>query len=661
MTSGSTVPVAPPPSLGPSAPQRADLEAALKRQLEALAQRPSDLGGLMNAAALSLQLGAHPAAASLCRQVIRSNPRLGIAHFTLGRALGEAGDWKEALRALMAAKGLEPGNPAPRVRIAQALMALGRTEEALRQAREAAVMPGLTPAAMAVLGDLLHRLGDRALAEVVLRKALAAEEDADTHAVLGALLVQQGQATRGMIHFHRALELAPGSAAARSNLGTAYLAMGDVARGLPLLEEAIALEPGNRDWVTSGVFALNADPEMTLERAHGKTQGWMERAYPPCPPRFRPDHDRAPDRRLRIGYVSADFRQHAMAHWILPLLEARDRSAFEVICFSGNGRKDDWTARFKALADRWVETSALGDEAMADRIVGMKVDILVDLAGHTIGNRLGVFNLKPAPVQAMMLGFDRTSGLRAMDWRVTASNSEHPDADRWSTEGVWRLEGRFAYHPLEGAPEVGPLPALRNGFLTFGFLGNHARVGPPFLQAAARLLQRVPDARLLLLCRGGEDEAHKAFKRSFFREAGVDPERVQFLPRRSGEAAFLAYYGELDITLNSFPAEGGTTVCESIWMGVPVLTLERPEALRYSSRGILEYLGLEAWVAQGVEAWIDRAASWDARREELAALRAGLRSRMAASPVCDARASLRALESAYRSMWQAWCASGDRP
>jgi len=258
----------------------------------------------------------------------------------------------------------------------------------------------------------------------------------------------------------------------------------------------------------------------------------------------------------------------------------------------------------------------------------------------------------------MMLGFDRTSGLRAMDWRITTDNSESGDADRWSTERIWRLNGRFCYQPLADAPGVSPSPFSRNGFLTFGFLGNHARVGSAYLSAAARLLLEIPDARLMLLCREGDDEAHLAFKRSFFLAVGVSPERILFRPRTGPEARFLAYYQDVDITLNSFPAEGGTTICESLWMGVPVLALDRPEALRHAGRGLLEHLGMADWVASDLDAWLQIAKSWDQDRDGLDALRRGLRERMAQSPLCDGPSAMRAIEEAYRGMWRAWCAQG---
>ena len=633
-------------------------EVALQGCLDRLKVYPEDGDVLLEAAALCLRLKIPQGAAEFSRKVIRRTPEAGIAHFMLGRALAEQGDWSGAMAAHRKGLLLDPRNSAAKARLAEALLNLGRDREAEIHLHEALESDDPTQATLSLLASLLSRLGRRESALEVCRRALALGEDGEISAQLATLLEATGAFGPALTHFERAAEMEPQIASIKAGLAGALLTMGDAERGLPLLHAAIALAPENRDWVTGGIFTLSTDPEMNLERAYVNTTTWMNGAYPSQTPCFALNHDRHPERRLRIGYVSPDFRGHAMAHWIAPLLEDRDRANFEILCFSETSQRDESTKRFKSLADRWVQTAGLSAEALAARIVALKVDILVDLAGHTAGNRLDAFNLKPAPVQVMMLGFDRTSGLRAMDWRITTDNSESGDADRWSTERIWRLNGRFCYKPLEDAPGVSPSPFTRNGFLTFGFLGNHARVGSAYLSAAARLLLEIPDARLMLLCREGDDEAHLAFKRSFFLAAGVNPERILFRPRTNPETRFLAYYQDVDITLNSFPAEGGTTICESLWMGVPVLALDRPEALRHAGRGLLEYLGMADWVTSDLDAWLQIAKSWDRNRDGLDALRRGLRERMVRSPLCDGPSAMRAIEEAYRGMWRAWCAQG---
>lgn len=641
----------------PTGKQTAATKILELQQLEAnLKAQPRDVQALLYAAGLSIEVKQFLKGMEFARRLIRLQPTLPIAHFFLGCAQANLNEWKGALVSFAKARALDPQNGASLVRLVQAQARNGHPREALALADQALDHPALTSESLLLLADTLKGLGATAAAQVAVGRCLDLGATAAVHNAQGQLFLDGQDYTAALEHFSRAAELDPQDPSAVANLGWTYLLMGDEARGLPLVEAALELDPCDHQAVSRAIFHLNANPSLSLEEAHRKTEGWMDRAYPLHAPAYGAGMDRNPDRKLRIGYVSADFRSHVMVHWIAPLLADRDRDQFEVICFAGNALEDEWTSRFKAQADRWVRAVDMSTEDLARRIATLKVDILVDLMGHTVGNRLDVFALKPAPVQVSMLGFDRTTGLRAMDWRITHTLSDPSgEADRWSTERLWRLQGRFAYWPCERAPEVGPLPAARNGYLTFGFLGNHARVGQTFLEAAARLLLDVPNARLALLCLGGNDAAHQAFKREFFQQRGVDQERIVFLPRTSPEATFLKYYQAVDITLNSFPAEGGTTICESLWMGVPVLVYDRPGALRHTGMSILHDLGMPEWVASDLDSWIGIAKTWSHHLEALAELRLGLRPRMAASSLCDSNAAMKAIEAAYRGMWQDWC------
>ncbi len=628
----------------------------LRHWEERLLANPKDLEALVRAAGISLDLRQSKKAAEYARRAAHLQAALPIAHFFLGCALCEEGDWRGAQMALTRAQSLDPKNGAPVVRLALVQARQGRAAEAIKLAEEALRFPSLTQESLILLADGLRELSALDQARQVLDRAQALGETAETCGALGRLLLDQRAYGDALAMLQRGLALDSMHPGITANLGWTWLLMGDAERGVPLVERAVELDPLDRAAVSRAIFHLNADPEITLAEAHRKTTAWMDRTYPLAPPTCSPDHDRDPERRLRIGYVSCDFRTHAMAHWIGPLLEHRDRQSFEVIAFAGSAMEDDCTRRYKALADRWVRTSELSAEAMAQRVRDLKVDILVDLSGHTVGHRLDVFALKPAPVQVCYLGFDRSTGLRAMDWRIVHPLSDPPgEADACSTERLWRLEGRFAFEPSPNAPEINPLPAAARGHLTFGFLGNHARIGASFMDAAAELLKAIPGSELVLLCLDGQDEVHQTFKRERLIHAGVAPERLRFLSRRPSEAEFLRYYHEVDITLNSFPAEGGTTLCESLWMGVPVLVYDRPQALRHTGASILHDMGMTDWVATNLDDWKSIAQKWNADREGLASLRATLRERMAKSPVCDGHSSLRAIEAAYRGMWRDWC------
>jgi predicted O-linked N-acetylglucosamine transferase (SPINDLY family) len=432
--------------------------------------------------------------------------------------------------------------------------------------------------------------------------------------------------------------------------------MGDWERGWFHTGKALSLAPEDPRIALNALVYANAGPGLGLEQLFRHTLKVVEGAFPQAATSCTPGTDPNPDRRIHIGYLSPDFRAHAMAHWISPLLEHRNRTDFEVTCLAEEQASDEETHRFRALADRWISTQGRSAEEVARQIRDLGIDILVDLAGHTTGSRLDVLALKPAPVQVSMLGFDRTTGLKSVDWRISNPIADPPgDADLWSTERIWRINSPFCFQPLPEAPEPSVLPALKTGQLTFGFLGNHSRVGRTFLLAAAQLLARLPGSCLLLLCKPGQDEVHKNFKRGIIREAGIDPERLVFKPRISPEARFLHYYHEVDICLNSFPAEGGTTICESLWMGVPVLVLDRLEAVRHTGRGLLSHLGLADWVAADLDDWLALAERWSGAIPLLSSLRSDLRRHLATTSVFDAAQSIPALEEAYRGMWRHSC------
>jgi protein O-GlcNAc transferase len=626
---------------------------ALAGVLERLRLEPLDVDLLRQACELSLALGQPRPAANLARRLVRGLPGQGLPLFTLGRALYDLKDWPGAANAFMKAVALDAGDATAKACLARALDRQGRQADALRLALEVLGQDGLTAATLLLLGELLGDLGQFGPAREACARALAAEPGAEPHRCLAASMTALKDFDGALEHHRLALELEPANPNHLGNLGSDLLAMGDAQAGLQLLDRALELEPARRDLAASYHRHSDLDAALTHERHFRQGTNCLEQAYPSLAPASAPAFDRNPERKLRIGYVSPHFRGHAMMHWLPALLEARDRERFSAICFAENTLEDEWTRRCRSQADGWFATAGLTAQAIATTIAKHKVDILVDLAGPRDGNRLDVFARKPAPVQVAMLGFDRSTGLRTMDWRLTTPLADPPgEADPWTVERIWRLDGCFSYRPPQDAPEVGDLPALGRGGLNFGFLGSPFKVGPDFLQAAGRLLRDLPEARLHLLLRNGAEEAHKAFKLAPLIAAGVDPRRVVFHP---GQAAFLATYQELDIMLDSFPADTATTVCESLWMGVPVLVLDRPQALRHTGRALVTQAGLGDWVAADLNGWLRIARRWSADLDGLAALRAGLRHRFAGSPLCDPAGSMRAIEAAYRGIWQDAC------
>jgi predicted O-linked N-acetylglucosamine transferase (SPINDLY family) len=396
-----------------------------------------------------------------------------------------------------------------------------------------------------------------------------------------------------------------------------------------------------------------------LYEAH---RAWGEVHGRPLPQADSYANERNGERRLRVGYVSPDFRQHSVAYFLEPLLRSHDRNAIEVFCYAEVNWPDATTKRFQGLADHWVTTVGMSDEALVERIRRDRIDILVDLAGHTAKNRLPVFANKPAPVQVTWLGYPSTTGLAAIDYRLVDTVTD-PEAEggAFSCETLVRLPAGFlCYGPPQDAPAPAARPHLSIDTLTFGSFNNASKLSASTIEAWARLLVRLPAARLLLK---GKPFACAVTRASFLERllrSGVAKDRVELLGWLPDES-HLALYDRIDIALDPFPYNGTTTTCEALWMGVPVVTLRGDRHAGRVGASLLTQIGLTDLIADSVEAYVETAAALADDPARLAELGQSLRPRMAASPLCDATAFARKIEAAYRTMWQRWCATPAPP
>ena len=411
------------------------------------------------------------------------------------------------------------------------------------------------------------------------------------------------------------------------------------------------------------LFCLNYYEKVTADQLFAAHREWDARFGRQAPRPTAYANDREAGRRLRIGYVSPDFRLHSVAYFVEPLLQGHDRQAVEVFCYAEVARPDMVTARLQGLADHWLVTVGLSDDELAERIRADGIDILVDLAGHTAKNRLGVFARKPAPVQVTWLGYPNTTGLDAIDYRlVDAVTDPIGEADAWASETLVRLEGGFlCYGGLQGAPEPAVPPCFETGTVTFGSFNNPTKVSAATFDAWARLLARLPQARLLLKGKPFADAATRALFLARLGERGVAAERVELVAWLPSRAAHLALYDRIDIALDPFPYNGTTTTCEALWMGVPVVTLRGDRHAGRVGASLLSQIGLTDLIADSVEEYVEIAVALAGDPERLDDLRRSLRPRLAASPLCDGQAFARKIEAAFRNMWQRWCETpGDR-
>jgi len=607
-----------------------DTEAlgALER---AIAQREGYEGALMNASVLLQKMGRLDEAAAMYRRVIGTAPQSAAAQNNLGNVLVSLGRRAEAEACFRRVLVLEPGAALAHSNLANVLRELGRNTEAETSAREAIHLdPGLPEA----------------------------------HNNLGTALQAQGRAFDSVASLRRAVELRPAYREAHNSLGNSLKDMGRLAEAEHSFLRALELDPNDRDARSNFLLLLNYTSAHSRAKVHVEHLEWARRHEAPLASRRSVHANRHdPDRRLRIGYVSGDFRRHSVAYFIEPVLAHHDRTAFEVHCYANVALPDRMTGRLLGLADRAHDIAGVGDAEAARLIREDGIDLLVDLSGHTAGNRLGLFAMQPAPVQSTYLGYPNTTGLGAIGWRITDVHADPPgDGDEFHSERLLRLPGSFlSFQPPPDAPAVQPPPSKVNGFITFGSFNVLPKVTPEVVRAWAGILLRVPRSRLLLKALGLGDPGSRAHVIEAFGREGVDAGRVTVLPAEATLKAHLARYGEFDIALDPFPFNGTTTTLEALWMGVPVVALAGDRHSARVSAGILSNAGLEDLVSHDVEGYIDTAALLAGDTVRLAELRRTMRDRIAASPLMDRPGFMQALEAGYRRMWAAWCAGSEDP
>ena len=435
---------------------------------------------------------------------------------------------------------------------------------------------------------------------------------------------------------------------------------GQVEEAIECYRKALELDPDYAGARGNLIYTLLFHPDYDMPKLYEETVQWdvhhgrRDAVFPAHV------NERAPGRRLRIGYVSADFRGHVIGLNMLPLLERHDRSAVEIYCYSSAEKGDAMTERFRQEADVWRDICELNDEKAAELIRADRIDILVDLALHLAGNRLGIFTLKPAPVQMTFAGYPGTTGLHAIDYRLTDPYLDPPGAtpgtglfDAYYAEKSLRLRDSFwCFHPLTQEPPVAPLPVQERGYITFGNLNNLCKNNDYTLGLWAQVMHAVPRSRVTILSTLG---THRDRMVRTLEQAGIGAERVSFvLPRP--RAKYLELYHDIDIGLDSFPYNGHSTSLDSCWMGVPVVTYVGPTVAGRAGWSQLSNLKLTELAGRTPEEFVKIAADLADNLEQLAWIRATLRQRMMDSPLMDATGFAQSIEGAYRQAWEKWCA-----
>jgi predicted O-linked N-acetylglucosamine transferase (SPINDLY family) len=601
-----------------------------------------------------LVAGRIPQADALARQVLAEDPNDAPALHCLGMIAQKFGRHTEAVQLISRAINSDPGIADYHYNLSVSLTAVGMVDRAIFTLRQTLLLrPELAPAHLN-LGVLLMDQGNAAEAEQCFRAAARFQPgNPGPHINLGKLLRSQDQLDRAEAEFREAISLAPNLSLAWNMLGSCLRETGRIGEAVAAFRQAVQLNPQYREAHSNLCYALHFDPLTPPAQMLAEHRAWAAKFAGPVDTMARPHvNDRNPDRRLRIAYLSPNLRTHVVGFFMEPVLRHHDWENVDLVCYSDAPKEDDFSTRLKAYVPTWRQTHSLSDETLAKLVREDGVDILVDLNLHMRGCRLRVFAQKPAPVQITHLAYCGTSGLTQMDWCVCDPHMIAPGCERYFAEKLLPLADCYwCYRPPAGAPEVGPAPVQKNGFVTFGSLNSLAKVNDNVLQVWTKLLERVPRSRLALHAPGGQ--SNPSIVRRLVSQ-GIPVDRLLLYPRLD-LIGYLKLYNQIDIALDPFPYGGGTTTFDALWMGVPVVTLEGTMPLGRAGASILRNLGFPDLITSSPEAFLARVTDLSGDPTALAQLRTSLRDRLAASLLLDAPRYVRNLEAAYRRAWQSWC------
>lgn len=638
------------------------------------------------------------------RRALQMDPTFALAHCNLGVGLKLKGQSNEAVAAFRRAIELAPQNVEAYSNLGACLAEQGRMDEAILTLRQSLRLRPDWPDAYFNLGVALGQQGQIAESIVAYRRTAQLSPDfAQAHHNLGAALAEFGDYEAAVAAIGKALQLKPDYASAHYNLGNALQACGRLDEAAAEYERAIELKPDYTDALnnlgnvhaarcrldeavatfrraletgepranvnSNLIWVLQHSPDCEARVIEEEKAQWNRRFSDPVKAFVLPHaNDRDPERRLRIGYVSPDLRDHTLGRNLLPLFRNHDHGRFEIVCYSGAAELDALSAEFRRLSETWRDVRGVPDDKLAQMIREDSVDILVDLSLHTAGNRLPVFARQPAPVQLSFAGYPESTGVEGIGYRISdpyletgalqvargqGDETDSTDA-KWidsRNERVFLIDSFWCYDPCGMEVAINALPARQAGYVTWGGLNHFRKVNDKVLKLWARLMAEARDSRLLLLSPSG---SYRQRALEIMRSHGVGEERVESVSQCS-RRGYLELYRRVDIMLDPFPYGGHTTSLDALWMGVPVVSLAGKEIVSRAGLSQLSNLGLPELVAHSEEEYVRIAADLARNRERLAELRATLRARLESSVLMNGERFARGIERAYRAMWRQWC------
>jgi predicted O-linked N-acetylglucosamine transferase (SPINDLY family) len=626
----------------------------------ALELRPNSAQAQNNLGVALQDRGEGAEAIARFRRALELRPDFAEAHNNLANALKDQGKLDEAVACYRRALQLKPDYAEARFNLAGALGCQGKLDEAVQGYRRALELRPDYAAARSNLGNILQALGQHGEAMELFRQATGLQPDlAQAQVSLAQALLGQVELDEAAECCQRAFSVLPRCAELYNQLGNVRAAQGELDPAAACFRQALEIQPENVVAHSNLLLCEQYRPGVTPAHLAAVHALWDEQH--PAPPRQagRPrPHDHDPRRPLRLGFVSPDFASHPVGFFFVRTLESLRGANCHTLCYYNRMQQDGITARFQAAAGAWREVYGLSDDALAAQIRSDEVDMLFDLAGHTADNRLPVFARQPAPIQITWIGYEGTTGMAAMDYLIADRIMIPAGDERHYREKVLRLpDGYLCYDPPAEAPPVTPLPAGAGRAVTFASFNNPVKITPPVIEAWARILRRVPGARLVLKYRGLDRGRLRDRFQTGFAQQGIDPGRLE-LCGWSSYAEMLGQYGSVDLALDPFPFSGSATTCEALWMGVPVVTCPGETFAGRHSLSHLSNVGMTETIAQDLEEYVELAVSLANDLPRLATMRAGLREQMAASPLCDGNRFAANLMSILQDVWQQRLSAG---
>jgi protein O-GlcNAc transferase len=476
---------------------------------------------------------------------------------------------------------------------------------------------------------------------------------------MGDSLTLEGNFGKAIESYQSSLLINPNSVMTLMNLGNLIGRQGNLNEAQNYYERALQIDPNNFGVNEAFVFNMVYNHQYDQQTIFSEHIRFAEKFAEPLSV-FKSPHQNECiiSRKLKIGYVSPDFKRHPVACFIEPVLAAHNRNYFEVFCYSNVGQGDDITERIKISTDQWRDICSVSDENAAELIRRDRIDILIDLAGHTKNNRILLFARKPAPVQVTWIGYPPTTGLSSIDYKIVDNyTNPHGITERFYSEKLMRLPESFvSYLPDRESPKVGPLPAFTVGHITYGSFNNFRKVTPQVIEVWAKILISVQNSCLILKSKIFSDENSCRYAKDMFIQRGITENRIILQPPDSAPK-HLASYNLVDIGLDTFPFNGLTTTCEAMWMGVPVITLAVTGYAARAGVSLLTNVGLAEFITKTSDEYISTAVNLAKDFKRLQSLRKHLRDMMMRSPLCNAKKFTADLEICYRKMWETWCQS----